>query len=150
MKEKFLNIILFLVSLFFTCCGIALMFFNGNEKLAVLHKNIAPYFSSERYADFFISFFGTVIFGWGIIIFFLVIFAVMDLKKNYLHGFIFWAFTFWAASAGTVSYLHKFTFLLIVISTVYGVIFLAFFLSIPMKSGSSAPSRQSDQTYGKQ
>jgi hypothetical protein len=136
MKEKFLNIILFLLSLCFLAGGVVLMFFNNMTQVSILYKNIYPFFSSEKIATFFISFFGTFIFGWGILLFLLIIFAVMDLKRNYLHGFIFWAFTFWAASAGAISFLHKFNFLLIIISIIYGVLFLVFFLSIPMKSGS--------------
>jgi hypothetical protein len=116
--------------------GVILMFFSNIDQVSFLHKNINPFFVNEKIADFFISFFGTILFGWGILLFLLIIFAVMDLKKNYLHGFIFWAFTFWAVSAGAISFLHKFNFLLILISIIYGVLFLVFFLSIPLKSGS--------------
>lgn len=144
MKEKFLNIFLFLISLSFIGAGVVLMFFNHIDLLAILHKNFNLIFNNEKLSNFFISFFGSFIFGWGIFFFLFTILAVMDLKKNYVHGFIFWAFTFWAVSAGVVSYLFDYKFLMILISIIYGVIFLPFFLSIPLKS-SNYINKQQDQ-----
>lgn len=137
MKEKFLNIFIFLISLAFIFLGVVLMFFNNLDFIKIVHQNAKMIFIDTNLSNFFIQFCGSFIFAWGIFFFLLTVFAVMDLKTTNIYAYIFWGFTFWAVSAGIVAYLHKYYSLLIGISILYGALFIPFFLSLAMKSGKS-------------
>lgn len=136
MKERFLNIFLFLISLIFIACGIVLMFFNKIEPLKIVLTNFYNFFKNENIGEFFIAILGSMIFTWGIFFFLLSIFTVMELKPTNIYGFIFWGFTFWILSFEIILFLYKFYFAMIVSGIIYLVLFLPFFLSLPMKSAS--------------
>lgn len=134
MKERFLNIFLFLISLAFITFGIILAFFNKMDYLKIIYTNFDNFFKNETFTTFFISIIGTIIFTWGIFFFLLSIFTVMELKPLSIYGFIFWGFTLWVASFEIVSFLYKFYFLMIFILIIYLILFVPFFFSLPMKS----------------
>lgn len=138
MKERFLNVFLFLISITFIGLGIILMFFN--DKILILTfviDGINAFINNPEVTDYFISLFGSSIFTWGVFFFLLTVFTVMELKNNNVYGFIFWGFTFWIASSGVVTYFHKFYFMLIILGVLYGILFLPYLFSLPMRS--SAP-----------
>jgi hypothetical protein len=137
MKERFLNIMIFIISIGMIGLGVVMMFFNHLKYFDILHINLSKIFLSPGLTDFFIAFLGTVVFAWGIFFFLLMIFSVMDLRSPSVYGFIFWGFTFWCASVEAISYLKQYWFLMIIIGILYGVIFLPFFISLPMKSSGS-------------
>jgi hypothetical protein len=132
MKERFLNIFLFLFSLAFIGLGVLLMFFQKLSFLELIVSQTGKVILSQT--PFFIAFFGTIIFAWGVFFFLMTVYAVMELKPASVYGFVFWVFTLWAAAAGTVFFLNKMVPLLIGLGILYGAIFLPFFLSMPMKS----------------
>jgi len=134
MKERFLNIFLFLISLVFIVFGVILMFFNKIDLVKIVYTNFGNFFKNESVSIFFISLIGSMIFTWGIFFFLLSVFTVMELKPANIYGFIFWGFTFWACSIEIICFLHKFYFAMIIIGIVYAIIFLPFFLSLGMKS----------------
>ncbi len=138
MKERFLNVFLFLISITFIGLGIILMFFNDKIlMLTFVIDGINAFINNPEVTDYFISLFGSSIFTWGVFFFLLTVFTVMELKNNNVYGFIFWGFTIWIASSGVVTYFHKFYFMLIVLGVLYGILFLPYLFSLPMKS--SAP-----------
>ncbi len=141
MKERFLNIFLFLISLAFIALGVILMFFNKLDFIKIIYTNFDNFFKNENLTMFFISIFGSMIFRWGIFFFLLSIFTVMELKPANIYGFIFWGFTFWAASFEIISFLYKFYFAMITVGIVYLILFLPFFLSLPMKSAGENPKK---------
>ncbi|HOJ63822.1 MAG TPA: hypothetical protein PLE45_05325 [Spirochaetota bacterium] len=136
MKERFLNIFLFLISLVFIGCGIILMFFNKIDLLKIVYTNFNTFLKDETITRFCISLIGTMIFTWGIFFFLLSVFTVMELKSSSIYGFVFWGFTFWALSLAIIAFLYKFYFAMIVTGIIYSILFLPFFLSMPMKSSS--------------
>jgi|GEM_PF-1322844 len=143
MKERFLNIFLFLISLLFITSGIVLIFFYNIDILKIVHENFNKIFTDGKLAVFFIQLFGTFIFSWGVFFFLMTVFTVMELKNTSVYGFIFWVYTFWALSFGYVLFINNYKFLLIVTAVIYGIIFLPFLLSIPMKSsGGSSSSKE--------
>ena len=132
MKERFLNIMIFIISICFVVVGFFMMFFSNIQYLDILRNNLDKTFGG--FTDFFIAFLGTIVFAWGVFLFLLMVFSVMDLKSPSVYGFIFWGFTFWCGSVEVISYLRHYYFLMIIIGILYGVIFLPFFMSLPMKS----------------
>jgi hypothetical protein len=133
-KERFLNIMIFIISICLVVVGVFMMFFNNIQYFDILRVNLNKFFSVAKFTDFFIAFLGTVVFAWGIFFFLLMVFSVMDLKSPSIFGFIFWGFTFWCGSVEVISYLRQFYFLMIMIGVLYAVIFLPYFMSLPMKS----------------
>ncbi|OHD12625.1 MAG: hypothetical protein A2086_04765 [Spirochaetes bacterium GWD1_27_9] len=136
MKERFLNIFLFLISLCFIACGIILIFFNTAKLpyLDLVHTSFDSFFGNPALSSFFIAFLGTFVFAWGIFFFLTTIFIVMEIKNTNMYGFMFFTFTLWAIMAQIVSFLNKFYFLMIVIGILYGILFIPYFISLPMKS----------------
>ena len=134
MKERFLNIMIFIISICLVVVGVFMMFFNNIQYFDILRVNLNKFFSAAQFTDFFIAFLGSVVFAWGIFFFLLMVFSVMDLRSPSVYGFIFWGFTFWCGSVEAIAYLRQFYFLMIIIGILYGVIFLPFFMSLPMKS----------------
>ncbi|MCG8572682.1 MAG: hypothetical protein MJB14_21330 [Spirochaetes bacterium] len=134
MKERFLNIILFLFSLLFIAAGVILMFFTQLDFLNLVMTQIDVFFNNMKFTSFFLAFLGTILFSWGIFFFLMTIMAVMEIKTTTLYPFMFWIYTFWCAAACGVSYLHGFFFNLILISIIYAILFIPFFLSLFMRS----------------
>ncbi|HNZ26156.1 MAG TPA: hypothetical protein PLG34_05240 [Spirochaetota bacterium] len=138
MKEKFLNVFLFLISITFIGLGIILMFFSDKIlMLTFVVDGINAFIDNPKVTGYFMSLFGSIVFTWGIFFFLLTVFTVMELKNNNVYGFIFWGFTFWIASSGVVTYLHKFYFMLIILGVLYGILFLPYLFSLPMKGSST-------------
>jgi len=117
--------------------GVVLMFFNKLQYTSIIYTNVDKFFNNMPITNFFVAFFGSFIFAWGIFFFLLTVFAVMELKNTSIYPFIFWGFTFWAVLSGVVSFLNKFNFLLICIGVVYALLFLPFFVSLAFKSKSN-------------
>jgi hypothetical protein len=135
MRERFLNILLFLFSLAFIAAGVILMFFQDLHILAFVKGKMLEMFVDQKFALFFMAFFGSFIFAWGFFILLLTVFSVMEMKVSSIYGFIFWGFTFWAGSASIVAYLNKYIFLDIAIGAIYGVLLVPFLITLPFKSG---------------
>ena len=70
MKERFLNVFLFLISITFIGLGIILMFFNDKIlMLTFVIDGINAFINNPEVTDYFISLFGSSIFTWGVFFF---------------------------------------------------------------------------------
>ncbi len=145
MKEKFLNICLFLLSLAFITAGIILIFFSDLEYLKIIKENFNKIFTDQKLAIFFLQLFGSFILAWGIFFFLLTVFIVMELKNTNIYGFMFWIYTIWTGAFGFVIYRYKYYFLLITLGIIYGIIFLPFLLSLMMKSKNSGTGNNTNK-----
>ncbi|HPO50670.1 MAG TPA: hypothetical protein PLO89_10125 [Spirochaetota bacterium] len=138
MKERFLNLFLFIISLAFMTSGVFFMFFNKAPFINFVVSGFDSYFSNLQFSYFFLSLLGVFIFSWGIFFSLLTVFAVMELKSSAIYPFIFWGFTFWAVLSGIVSFLHSFYFFILATGIAYLILFIPFFISLAMKSKSSS------------
>lgn len=150
MKERVLNVFLFLLSLGFMVAGVLMIFFQKIGIVQLLAKYIGDkiLYGPNTNVDFFVAFFGSFIFAWGIFFFLLTVFAVMELPSTKIYGFIFWGYTFWAIMSilSGVLYLGKARWsFVIIILVVYGVIFAPYLLTLPLKSSEGKDSGQSQQ-----
>jgi hypothetical protein len=152
MKERFLNIFLFLGSLAMMAAGSIMLFLQSNGLVSQL-KNIIEKALSTAGMDitaFIIAFLGSSIFSWGIFFFLLSVYTVMELKNNAIYGFIFWGYTFWITGCviSVILYVGISLPLIILFAILYGIIFIPFFLSLPMKkkAGNSTGNDQPAST----
>ncbi|HQB62089.1 MAG TPA: hypothetical protein PK899_10575, partial [Spirochaetota bacterium] len=80
MKEKFLNVFLFLISITFIGLGIILMFFSDKIlMLTFVVDGINAFIDNPKVTGYFMSLFGSIVFTWGIFFF-------LQVPRRYLSG----------------------------------------------------------------
>jgi hypothetical protein len=141
MKERFLNIFLFLISIAFIAGGIISIFFYNQNFMVFVKDHFVSAFKDSKLAIFFLQMIGSFVFSWGMFFFLMTVFTVMDLKSTTVYGYIFWVYTFWALSFGYVSYINKYMFFVILLGGLYGLVFLIFLISLLLKSKNKSDSK---------
>ncbi len=133
MKERFLNVFLFLFSLVFITAGVLSIFFYKLQFMALPNDYFVNAFKDSHLALFMMQSVGAFVLSWGIFFLLMTVYAVMDLKNRSIYGFIFWVYTFWALSFGYVAYKNNYMFLVFVLCGIYGIIFLPFLIGLLLK-----------------